>query len=200
MAGRSSQHNQQASSMQPASSRASAASAASSSSLSSSTLQQTLAGFDGTQDDSQDKPKRPQNKAAADKYRRRKKERFETMQQDVERYTRENTELAVKATRLENEKAFLSTLLESAVRSSANPFAALLNIPQSLITPGMLPRRVDPALFQRSKNVMEKFVKEHDAQVEKRIATLEGRVHALVKRLGTSSGHTTSSTDTGDAA
>ena len=112
-----------------------------------------------------EKPKRPQNKAAADKYRRRKKERFEAMQHSVEKYSRENTELGVKATRLENEKAFLSNLLESAVRSSANPIAALLNVPHDLITPAMLPARVDPQLFRRSKSVLEQFVRDHDARV-----------------------------------
>lgn len=111
------------------------------------------------------RPKRGPNKSAADKYRRRKKERFETMQADVDRYTRENTELNVKATRLEDEKAFLTTLLESAVRNSANPLESLLNIPYHMITPEMMPYSVDTETFQKVKQILASFVRDHDAKV-----------------------------------
>eukprot|EP00049_Salpingoeca_infusionum_P004560 m.80928 g.80928 ORF g.80928 m.80928 type:complete len:309 (-) comp12619_c1_seq3:485-1411(-) len=118
------------------------------------------------------KPKRTQNKAAADKYRRKKKEQLETLQSEVDVLTKENLQLEIQAQRLEQEKTFLTTLFSKLIVSRPDQLHRLLDMPEHALADEMIPGVMTKQQFLERRGEWRQIMQDTSRKLECRMAEI----------------------------
>lgn len=134
------------------------------------------------------KPDKKQlNKEAADRYRKKRRQQYETLQVQTDGLSKENVELKAKCDKLDMEVAYLKELLMETVKASSNPIAALAANPSfgtsSEPVPSLEQALADPAVPSALAEVIKSLVEHRRAVTDARFIALEEKINSLTALL-----------------
>jgi hypothetical protein len=116
--------------------------------------------------------KRTQNKAAADKYRRKKKEHLETLQGEVDVYSKKNLQLEQRAKQLDDERSFLVNIVTQLMANRADKMSFLLEMSEDILTDEMIPGSMTKEEFVAKRPEWKQIMQDTSRKIECRLAEI----------------------------